>query len=127
MPTTKPVKKPAKKKAEPKPLAKQAIVRPKTAAARQTRVKKILDGLDAMYGDVTCALHHESPFQLLIATILSAQCTDKRVNQVTPGLFRKYPAIQDFASASQAEMASDIRSTGFFAQDFGGVWRRSSR
>ena len=88
--------------------------RPKTAAERQARVKKILAGLDEMYPDVTCALHHENPWQLLVATILSAQCTDKRVNEVTPGLFRKYPTIADFANASHAELASDIRSTGFF-------------
>lgn len=67
-----------------------------------------------MYPDVTCALHHSNPWELLVATILSAQCTDKRVNEVTPGLFRKYPTMKDFAAASQEEMAQDIRSTGFF-------------
>jgi endonuclease-3 len=67
-----------------------------------------------MYPSVTCALHHSNAWELLVATILSAQCTDKRVNEVTPGLFRKYPTIQDFAAASQQEMAQDIRSTGFF-------------
>jgi endonuclease III len=77
-------------------------------------VKKILAGLDEMYPAVTCALHHSNAWELLVATILSAQCTDKRVNAVTPGLFRKYPTIQDFAAASQEEMAQEIRSTGFF-------------
>jgi len=67
-----------------------------------------------MYPGVTCALNHSSAWELLVATILSAQCTDKRVNMVTPGLFRKYPTIQDFASAQQEELAQDIRSTGFF-------------
>jgi len=67
-----------------------------------------------MYPNVTCALHHSNPWELLVATILSAQCTDKRVNMVTPGLFRKYPTIQDFASVQQDELAQDIRSTGFF-------------
>src|SRR5690349_24949576 len=67
-----------------------------------------------MYPAATCALHHSNAWELLVATILSAQCTDKRVNQVTPGLFRKYPDIQDFAAASQQELAQDIRSTGFF-------------
>ena len=67
-----------------------------------------------MYPNVTCALEHSSPWELLVATILSAQCTDKRVNMVTPGLFRKYPTIQDFASVQQEELAQDIRSTGFF-------------
>jgi endonuclease-3 len=63
---------------------------------------------------VTCALDHSNAWELLAATILSAQCTDKRVNMVTPGLFRKYPTIQDFASASQEEMADAVRSTGFY-------------
>ena len=67
-----------------------------------------------MYPGATCALHHSSAWELLVATILSAQCTDKRVNEVTPGLFRKYPTMQDFASVKQEELARDIRSTGFF-------------
>jgi endonuclease-3 len=90
------------------------MARPKTEAERQARVKKILTVLDKMYPDATCALHHSSAWELLVATILSAQCTDKRVNAVTPGLFRKYPTVQDFANANQAELAQDIRSTGFF-------------
>lgn len=90
------------------------VTKPKTAAERQARVKKILATLDRMYPNVTCALHHSNAWELLVATILSAQCTDKRVNEVTPGLFRKYPTIQDFAAASQEELALDIRSTGFF-------------
>jgi endonuclease-3 len=67
-----------------------------------------------MYPAATCALHHSSPWELLVATILSAQCTDKRVNEVTPGLFKKYPTPQDFAAVRQEVLASDIRSTGFF-------------
>jgi len=90
------------------------IVRPQNAAERKARVAKILAGLDLMYPAVTCALHHSNAWELLVATILSAQCTDKRVNEVTPGLFRKYPTIRDFAAASQEEMAQEIRSTGFF-------------
>ncbi len=90
------------------------IHRPKSTAERQARVKKILAELDRMYPNVTCALHHTNAWELLVATILSAQCTDKRVNMVTPGLFKKYPTIQDFAAASQDELAQDIRSTGFF-------------
>lgn len=92
----------------------KTVARPKTAAERKERVAKILQILDQMYPGVTCALHHSDPWQLLVATILSAQCTDKRVNEVTPGLFRKYPTIQDFATVSQDELAQDIRSTGFF-------------
>ena len=81
---------------------------------RKDRVAKILEGLDKLYPNVTCELVHETPWQLLVATILSAQCTDKRVNMVTPGLFRKYPTIEDFANVSQEELAQDIKSTGFF-------------
>jgi endonuclease-3 len=95
-------------------VPKTTVSRPKTAADRQKRVGKILAGLDRMYPDAACALHHSNAWELLAATILSAQSTDKRVNMVTPGLFRKYPAIADFASVSQAELAQDIRSTGFF-------------
>jgi endonuclease-3 len=90
------------------------IAKPKTAAERAARVKKILATLDQMYPNATCALHHSNAWELLVATILSAQCTDKRVNMVTPGLFKKYPTIQDFASVGQDELAQDIKSTGFF-------------
>ena len=90
------------------------VPKPKTAAERAARIKKILATLDEMYPGVTCALHHSNAWELLVATILSAQCTDKRVNIVTPGLFRKYPTIQDFAAAKPEELAQDIRSTGFF-------------
>ena len=67
-----------------------------------------------MYPNVTCELLHENAWQLLVATILSAQCTDKRVNMVTPGLFRKYPTVQDFAAVSPEELGQDIKSTGFY-------------
>ncbi len=67
-----------------------------------------------MYPDATCALLHTNPWELLVATILSAQCTDKRVNLVTPGLFRKYPTPQDFAAVRPEVLGNDIRSTGFF-------------
>jgi endonuclease III len=90
------------------------VPKPKTAAERKQRIGKILEGLDKLYPNATCALNHSSPWELLVATILSAQCTDVRVNQVTPGLFRKYPTMTDFASVSQEELANDIRSTGFF-------------
>jgi len=88
--------------------------RPKTAAERKARVAEILQGLDRMYPDVTCALTHRTPWELLVATILSAQCTDKRVNEVTPGLFAKYPTTADFAAVRPEVLAKDIRSTGFF-------------
>ena len=67
-----------------------------------------------MYPDARCALEYRSPWELLVATILSAQCTDKRVNLVTPGLFAKYPTPRDFASVRPEVLANDIRSTGFF-------------
>lgn len=97
-----------------KSIRKHVIPRPKTAAERRERLEKILTTLDQMYPGATCALHHSNGWELLVATILSAQCTDKRVNEVTPGLFRKYPTMQDFAAAKQEELARDIRSTGFF-------------
>jgi len=95
-------------------MAKASPKKPKTAAERKARLQKILAGLDKLYPNVTCALHHTSAWELLVATILSAQCTDERVNKVTPVLFAKYPTIHDLASASHAELAVDIRSTGFF-------------
>lgn len=67
-----------------------------------------------MYPEATCALLHRNPWELLVATILSAQCTDKRVNEVTPGLFAKYLTPQDFAAVEPEVLAQDIRSTGFF-------------
>ena len=88
--------------------------RPRTAVERRERLQQLLDALDQRYPNVTCALHHNDAWQLLVATILSAQCTDERVNKVTPELFRKYPTIQDFAAVSQDELARDIHSTGFF-------------
>ncbi len=86
------------------------------AAKKNTpaRTAEILRILDATYPNVECALHHTNAWELLVATILSAQCTDKRVNEVTPGLFKKYPTIRDFAGARQEVLAADIRSTGFF-------------
>jgi endonuclease-3 len=90
------------------------VKRPKTAAERVRRLKEILVLLDEMYPGATCALHHSNPWELLVATILSAQCTDKRVNEVTPGLFAKYPTPRDFAAVRPEVLANDIRSTGFF-------------
>jgi len=88
--------------------------RPRTAAERKQRLAAILERLNKLFPDVTCALHHSNAWELLVATILSAQCTDQRVNMVTPGLFRKYPTIRDFAIVPQEELARDIHSTGFF-------------
>jgi endonuclease-3 len=90
------------------------VPKPKTVADRKARLDKILKELDKLYPNVTCALHHSNAWELLAATILSAQCTDERVNKVTPGLFKKYPTVAAMAGASQDELALDIRSTGFF-------------
>jgi endonuclease III len=88
--------------------------KPKTQAERKARVDLILKTLDTMYPDATCALLHRNPWELLVATILSAQCTDKRVNEVTPGLFAKYPTPKDFVAVKPEVLANDIRTTGFF-------------
>jgi endonuclease III len=97
-----------------RPVRKKSSPRPRTAAERQARIGDILHRLDEMYPNVTCALVHRSPWELLVATILSAQSTDKLVNQVTSGLFTKYPTIQDFAALRPEVLARDIHSTGFF-------------
>jgi endonuclease III len=89
-------------------------VKPKTALERKKRLDEILKWFDKAYPNAQCALEHRSPWELLVATILSAQCTDKRVNMVTPGLFAKYPTPQDFAAVRPEVLAEDIRSTGFF-------------
>ncbi|MGC1912375.1 MAG: endonuclease III, partial [Candidatus Acidiferrales bacterium] len=78
------------------------------------RVRAILQGLDEAYPDAVCELGHENPFQLLISTILSAQCTDVRVNQVTATLYQKYRSPKDFAYANPSELEQEIRPTGFF-------------
>lgn len=78
------------------------------------RVQEIIRRLGKLYPDPHCALHHRTPLELLVATILSAQCTDERVNKVTPELFRKYPTAAAFAAAPREELEAAIRSTGFF-------------
>jgi endonuclease-3 len=108
------VKTAAPRKRAAKSKTTTAVKRPKTAAERQQRVAEILRRLDKMYPGASCALHHHNPWELLVATILSAQCTDKRVNQVTPELFAKYPSPRDFAAVRPEVLAQDIRSTGFF-------------
>jgi endonuclease-3 len=97
--------------------AKGPAARPahaKSAGTSPERVRAILKKLDEAYPDVECALEHENPFQLLISTILSAQCTDVRVNQVTKTLYVKYPTPKDFAYADPKDLEQEIRPTGFF-------------
>ncbi len=99
----------------------------KTTAAKKTpargkgynptspeRVSEILKRLDSQYPQVTCALHHKTAWELLVATILSAQSTDVNVNRVTPALFQKYPTVEDFARLTPEQLEPDVRSTGFF-------------
>lgn len=78
------------------------------------RVRKLIAGLEKAYPDAHCELDHTNPLELLIATILSAQCTDKRVNMVTPALFKKYPTAAAYAKADPSTLEQEIKSTGFF-------------
>jgi len=110
-----PAKKKKRKQKPAKPKAKKANA--KFASGVKTdpkRVAAILKKLDEAYPNAVCELNHENAFQLLIATILSAQCTDVRVNQVTATLFKKYPRPEAFAHANPSELEQDIRPTGFF-------------
>ena len=83
-------------------------------AAKKARAKEIVRRLKRAYPEARCWLNYETPFQLFVATVLSAQCTDERVNAVTPALFRKYRTPADFAGAPPGELERDIRPTGFF-------------
>ena len=85
-----------------------------TELDKKTRLLKIMEMLEAEYPKATTALHYSSPLEILVATILSAQCTDKRVNIVTQSLFKKYKTADDYANADLAELEQDIRSTGFY-------------
>ena len=87
---------------------------PESRDAKRARAAKIVAALERAYPDAACALHFGTPLQLLVATILSAQCTDDRVNTVTPALFRKYRAARDYAGADPATFENEIRSTGFY-------------
>lgn len=95
-------------------MAKKKAAKPKGNDELKKRAKRIVRGLAKTYPDVTCALHHKSPYELLVATILSAQCTDERVNMVTPELFKKYPDYAALAQAKQPQLEKIIKSTGFF-------------
>lgn len=87
---------------------------PEQSGAHPQRVRAILKKLDEAYPAAECELTHENPFQLLVSTILSAQCTDVRVNQVTQTLFQKYTSPKAFAYANPRELEQDVRPTGFF-------------
>jgi len=113
-----PVKTAGARKSSPN-IASTRAAKPKKSTAKfdpiaPERVGKILKGLRETYPSAKCALHHSNAWELLVATILSAQCTDVRVNMVTPELFRRYPTPQDFAALKPEELEPLIRSTGFF-------------
>jgi len=82
--------------------------------AKRARARQIVRALKKAYPDAKCALNFTSPLELLVATILSAQCTDERVNMVTPALFKKYRTARDYAAADTAALEEDVRSTGFY-------------
>ena len=112
---------PAPKSKPTKPAKAPATASRKSAIAAKgynplapERISEILEHLDARYPKAHCALHHRNAWELLVATILSAQCTDVRVNMVTPALFEKYPTVQAFAALEPEDMEDDIRTTGFF-------------
>jgi endonuclease-3 len=86
----------------------------KTKLDTKTRTQKIIELLEKEHSDAKIALHYTNPLELLVATILSAQCTDERVNLVTQKLFKKYTRAQDYAKADPAELEQDIKSTGFY-------------
>jgi len=98
-----------------------------SAAARSARIRRLLAALQETYPDAHCELDNSNPLELLVSTILSAQCTDKRVNMVTPVLFARFPTARDFAAAELAEIETLIKSTGFFrnkAKNIRGCCRR---
>jgi len=86
----------------------------KNMKGARARIPEIIEILHREFPESRTALRFETPFQILLATILAAQCTDERVNKVTPGLFRKYPTVAAFASANRENLENEIRSTGFF-------------
>jgi endonuclease-3 len=98
----------------PKPRPTKAAPAKGYSSLAAERIQEILKRLDQLYPAVTCALTHRNAWELLVATILSAQSTDVNVNRVTPGLFQKYPTVQDFAALTPEQLEPDVRSTGFF-------------
>jgi endonuclease-3 len=107
-------------------VAKKAA-KPRRNPLAPERVAALLELLEKAYPKAECALHHSNAWELLVATILSAQCTDARVNMVTPGLFKRFPTPSDFAHAPLVEIEEEIRSTGFYhnkAKSLNGAARR---
>jgi endonuclease-3 len=108
------VKKAAGKSAAAMKAAAKKPVKTRRNPLAPERISALLERLAQAYPNAECALHHRNPWELLVATILSAQCTDARVNMVTPGLFKKFPTPTDFAHAPLVEIEEEIRSTGFY-------------
>jgi endonuclease-3 len=115
-----------KKRTSRKPTANRAA-QSKRDYTSPARMKKLFAALDAKFPRAQCALTHENAFQLLVATILSAQCTDERVNKVTPGLFGRFPTPADFAAVRPEVLESEIRSTGFFRNKTKSIIRASQK
>ena len=109
-----PITPPTRKRATAVKAPKLANKRASRGDLAPDRIAAILKGLDEAYPDAVCALTHRSPWELLVATILSAQCTDARVNMVTPELFKRFPPPAAMAKATQPELEQIIRTTGFF-------------
>ena len=105
-------------------MAKKII---ETPAQLKSRAKKIYTGLNKLYPNADCELNFKNPLQLLVATILAAQCTDKRVNMVTPTLFKKYKNVEDFASAKKSELEELIKSTGFYKNKASSIIKMSQK
>lgn len=95
---------------------KSTVPQQETLSQKRTRAGKLIERLRAAYPDARCSLHYADPLQLLVATVLSAQCTDARVNLVTESLFKKYRTASDYAAAPAGELEEDIKSTGFYRQ-----------
>lgn len=108
--TAAPAPRPARRKA----TRRSPATRGRATAPDPVRVRSLLEALHELYPDARCALDHETPLQLLVATILSAQCTDERVNKVTPALFARWPDAAALAAADPAELERAVHSTGFF-------------
>jgi endonuclease III len=93
---------------------KSTVPQQETLSQKRTRTGKLIERLKAAYPDARCSLHYANPLQLLVATVLSAQCTDARVNLVTESLFKKYRTASDYAAAPAGALEEDIKSTGFY-------------
>jgi endonuclease-3 len=104
----------ASPRTRPRPSKPTARASRETRALLAARANKILDILETAHPEATCALHYRNPYELTMATILSAQCTDERVNMVTPTLFARYPDAKALAAARPADVEEIIRSTGFY-------------